>query len=186
MKKLITIILILAMALPAAAPADAYKSELGMTMNEFIMKYNSIPSALGSPYVPLKKEYNWSKMDDYNIAWFYPCSDESVKIMLLSKDEKAGKSLSAGLDMIKIYAYSDLLGLISVTKRCTGIFTPDFFGMSLAPYYITDIISYYYENGVEKSGYIAYRSIDTEEKYALSFFKYQGYYFQISLLEVVK
>ncbi|MBO7709347.1 MAG: hypothetical protein J6S83_02695 [Lachnospiraceae bacterium] len=169
MKKLITIILILALALPALALAD-YSSALDMTMEDFINKYNAVQAPLGSPYTALDKPNAWTKWEGYFVAWFTADKNEEAKILLYSKDPNCKQMLTAGLDEIHIYAgKTDFVPMISVANRCASVFAADIFGSSIAPFKVTSVISYYYENNAKEKRLIAYNTLDAEEKVSIAF-----------------
>ena len=181
MKKLITMILILALLLPAAALAD-YSSKLGMTMKEYIAKYNSVTAPLGSPYQKLDNPYQWTKFNDYNVAWFSPAKGSSVIILLLSKDP-IGNDLSCGLDMIQICTNNskDFIDLVSITERSGEPFADNLFGISIVDLRVGQLLRYYYDNGYKDSKGCAYWSINETTSTMLAFFEPEGwYYFQIS------
>lgn len=188
MKKLITIILILAMLLPAAALAESYSPALNMSMDDFIMKYNSVQAALNAPFVLLEKPYMWTQWNGYSVAWFHAEKDNKVTLLLMTKDPSAAQMLTSGLDRIEISVADDknLIPLIGVTNRCTGIFSYNIFGTPLSGMRISDIICYYYENNYREKGYSSYVSIDEDDKIALVLFYSNGYVFQIVPMEEVK
>jgi hypothetical protein len=162
MKKLITIILILALILPTAALADSYIPKLEIGISGFITKYNSLPAALNSPFLSLKEPYQWTEWGEYQVAWFYPTEDHHTTIALITADPR-GKALSSGLDMIQIFSASDWVQLLSVANRCSQLFSYEYMGMNLAPYCIADIVSYAYENNCLN----AYRQLDSENKFLI-------------------
>jgi hypothetical protein len=178
MKKLITIILILALILPTAALADSYIPKLEIGISGFITKYNSLPAALNSPFLALKEPYQWTEWGEYQVAWFYPTEDHHTTIVLITADPR-GRTLSSGLDMIQIFSASDWVQLLSVTNRCSQLFSNEYMGMNLAPYCIADIVSYAYENNCLN----AYRQLDSENKFLISYFRDGMDYFQISSAE---
>ena len=184
MKKLITIALILAMLLPAAALAESYEPLLGMTMDEFILKYNAVSAPLESPYVSLNKPFSWTKWEGFNVAWFYADKTKTVTILLLSKDPTNSVTTS-GLDEIQIFAKSDSawVPLIGVTNRCASLFSAQLFGTSMSPMYIGDTIAYYYENNCEEKGLTAMHSLDEDNSISIIFFHQDTYYFKISASE---
>ena len=182
MKRFLSLFLVLILCVSFAS-AEVYTPDLGMDMNTFIQKYNAIGSALGSSLVSLKDPYNWTKYDKYNVAWLQPDSKSGVTILLLSSDPANVKSTKAGLDSIQIFMDkdSDFLSLITIANRCTQIFSDDVFGSNFAPLYTSDVISFYYQNATG-SDYSAYRTIDVDQTYILSFFKsFNQYYFTITL-----
>ena len=102
--------------------------------------------------------------------------------MILSTDPKAGVGLDAGIDTIQLYMdnTADFLSFVTIAVRCSQIFSTEFFGSSLAPLAVADIMAYFYENSA--GSYYAYRSLDSDNVYALMFFKdHNSYYFQICL-----
>ena len=162
--------------------SSAYQPELGMDISTFMSKYNSLGSSLSSSLTALEKPYQWTSFEKYRVAWFNPDKKSSVKILLLSADPKAGLSLDSGVDIIQIYMENpaDFLSFVTIAIRCSQLFSTEFFGSSLAPLCVGDILSYFYENS--STSYSAYRSLDSDNVYALMFFIDQNsYYFQISL-----
>ena len=185
MKKLIAMLLILALALPAAAIAD-YSSRLCMTMEEYMAKYNSVTAPLGSPYQKLSIPYQWTKYNEYSVAWFQPAKDSSVIILLLSKDPSCTNNLSCGLDMVQICTNNskDFIDLVSITARSGEPLSSSLFGVSISDMRVGQLLRYYYDNGYKGSGSSAYWSIDEDNKIVLEFFEAEGwYYFQICTQE---
>ena len=188
MKKLITLILILALALPALALAE-YSPKLGMRLDEFINKYNAISAPLESPYKSINNPSSWTKYDIYDVAWFSPANNSSATILLLSADPGAGHVLSRGLDMVQIFIKNDadFVDLISITSRCAELFAPSFLGTSMGNLIITNLMKYYYENNYKKSGGYVYNALNEDNTIQLQFFKADGYYyFSICQAEVEK
>lgn len=182
MKRYFILICIFILCLPVAS-AEEYSPELSMDINSFILKYNAIGSSLDSSLVSLKGPYKWTEFDKYHVSWFSPDSKSGVTILLLSADPSNVRSTKAGLDSVQIFMEkdSDFLSFITIASRCTQIFSDDIFGANLAPLYISDLISYYYQNS-NGTDYSAYRTIDANQLYILSFFKtYNQYYFTITL-----
>lgn len=185
MKKLLTLFLILALLLPAAALAD-YTPELGMTISEFIQKYNAVQAPLGAPYMPLLAPFDYSYFKDYTVTWFSPTNDKNVTILLMSKDKDQTNALNAGLDAIQIYTSNSdsFVDLICITARCTDLFAANIFGMSIGELNITRVMRYYYENNLKAMDQISYIQINEEENKYIGFFCAAGdYYFQISPME---
>ena len=187
MKKLIAVILIMAMLLPAVALAD-YTPDLGMTIDEFILKYNSVQASLNSPYVSLDRPYQQNTWNGFRIAHFYADKDKKVTILLMTKDPGSSRITEAGLDEIQIFIPSDkdMVPLIGVTNRCAGLVSANIFGTSLSTMRTADTICYYYENNCKERGLTSYSGLDEEGKFALVFFFDTYYYFQISTVEAVK
>ena len=178
---ILSFLIVFSFSVSAFAGSDA--ADLGMDMNTFMQKYNAIGSSLSSSLVKLEKPYKWTTYNNYSVAWLKPDNKSGVTILLLSSESSIVRDTSYGLDMIQIFMDndSDFLSLITVTSRCVQVLSDPFFGYSMAPFYVSDLISYYYEN-VYASGGSAYRTIDTEEKYILTLFKSSNqYYFSISL-----
>ena len=185
MKKLIILFLILALAVPAAALAD-YSPFLGMTMSEYLAKYNSVPVSLSSPHIKLTSPYTWTDYENYKVAWFSPARDSSVIILLLSKDPDHIRTLDSGLDAIQICTdnNNDLIDLISITARTIEPFTVNLLGVSLGDIRVTQLIRYYYENGCKGTEQSAYQAIDEDENMFLILFMTGGWtIFQVSSKE---
>lgn len=180
MKKLIAVALILILLIPAAVLADSYIPKLETGISGFITKYNSLPAALGSPFLALDEPYKWSEWGGYQIAWFYPTEDHKVTILLATADPR-GKTLSSGLDFIQITSASDWVQLISVTNRCAQLFSYEYLGMNLAPYCIADVVSFAYENNCLN----AYRPLDSENKFLIYYIRDGSDNFQITTAEVI-
>ena len=184
MKKLIIITMIMVL-LPMIALAD-YSSKLGMTMNEYITKYNSISAPLDSPYQKLSSPYMWTPFNGYKVAWFKPAKQSSVVLLLLSKDPAGKNDLSCGLDMIQICADNskDFIDLIGITGRSGEPVSDNLFGTSISDMRVSQLLRYYYENGYKGTGKIAYWSINDDYSIVLAFFEADGWYtFQISSVE---
>lgn len=185
MKKLITVTMILVLLLPAAALAD-YSPALGMTMREYIDKYNAITAPLDSPYMKLSTPYSWTQFNQYQVAWFHPTKASSVIILLLSEDPNNTKNLDCGLDIVQICTENDkdMLDLICVTARGSEPFAGNLFGTSLGDLRITQLLRYYFENGYKGTDGIAYYTLDEDYKNAIEFFMTSGwYYFEICSME---
>lgn len=185
-RSVLSLVLVLLLLIPATTIAESsYTAKLGMTMDEFILKYNAVPATLGSPYKSLEKPAFWTDFNEYKVAWFYPESNTTVAILLLSADKTNTKSTKAGLDGIQIYSLSkdNWISLLCVTKRCAGIFGEELFGVSTTSFGIIEAINYYYENDLEKKGYTSYRALNADETIALSFGYSDGYYFSITSMD---
>lgn len=183
MKKLACILLCIAVMLTtaysfASAEKSTYSPALGLTMEQFISKYNAIGSSLTSPLIALDKPYYWSTYGDYNIAWYKADSKASTSILLYTKDTNNKKSTKSGLDMVQIYIEkeTDFLSLITVTLKCTEIFAQDLFGNSMAPYYLSSVIKYYYENCLN-TDLTAIHTIDADNTNMIQFYKSGNEYF---------
>ena len=195
MKKLTCILLCITIMLAttfsfalAEKEKKPYTPALGLTMDQFISKYNAIGSSLTSPLIALDKPYYWSTFGDYNIAWYKADSKASTSILLYTKDTDNKKSTKSGIDMIQIYIEkeSDFLSLITVAQKCAEIFAQDLFGNSMAPYYVGSVIEYYYENcyGTDMT---AIYGIDADNTNVLQFYKTGNeYFFAIAPYEDVK
>lgn len=190
MKKLMIVIIILTLIPLTMASAEDNSADLGMSMKDFIQKYNSIQAPLGSPYVQLNMNNaeKWVYFNGYWCACFYPENTHKIVMFLMTKDKSRKRDLNLGLDIIQLYAESDedLIALICLAMRVTTIFTTDLFGLSMSGFYVADVIKFFYENEVKEKKIYTYRQLDTETDYTLSMFYSYGYYFQISPLEVVK
>ena len=183
MRRLLCLFLVLlflpVVSLASSASPD-YEPSLKMNMSTFVTKYNALGSSLSSSLLPLEKPFQWSTYDKYRVAWFNTDKKSGVKILLLSADPKAGVGLEAGIDVIQIYMEkpADFLSFVTIAVRCSQLFSSELFGSSLAPLAVADIMSYYYENST--GSYYAYRSLDSENIYALMFFMdHDSYYFEI-------
>ena len=182
MKKLLAIILILALLAPALALAD-YSPALGMRKDDFILKYNAISAPLGSPYKRIETSYNLSANETYKFYWFTPASNSSVVLFLCTKETNSD---NYGIDMIQIGTQKkeDLIDLMSIAARCADLFSDDILGTKLSTMRVGDVIRYYYENGCKGTTMYAYSTLESNGKYLLAFFESGGwYYFQISTME---
>lgn len=187
MRKVITMLIIIAMILPTMALAENYTPKLGMTIEEYIIQYNAIQAPLGAPYVSLEKPYLWTTWNDSKVAWFRSDSKGTVTILMVTADPSGNRALTSGLDMIQIYSEKDdIIALLGVANRCSSIFAANILGNSFAPQYISSAMIYFYENNCKDKGILSYYTLDTDQKYAVSFFYSDGYYFQISAMEDVK
>ncbi len=183
MKRILSFFLIVMMLVPTVSFCEsAYTPVFGMTIVEFIAKYNAVPATLESPYKSLGSPSFWTDYNEYQVAWFYPEKTSSIALLLLSKDKSASKSTKLGLDEIQIVAFTDnqWMPLISITKRCASLFGEDLFGVSTSSFSIIEAITYYYENNCKEKGYSSWRALDAEGKYALTFFYSDAYYLTIS------
>lgn len=185
MKKLIALFVVLFIIPTAVIAESSYVSKLNMTMDEFILKYNAVPATLESPYKSLDKPAMWTDFNGYQVAWFYPEKSSTIALLLLTKDKAHSKSTQAGLDAIQIYSLSEgsWLPLISVTKRCAGLYGEELFNVSTASFGIIEAMNYYYENNLQEKGYTSYRSLNADETLALSFGYSDGYYFSITSMD---
>lgn len=167
---------------------SSYAPKLGMTMEEYILKYNAVPAPLGAPYKSLDQPAFWTNYEEYQVAWFYPEGASKVALLLMSTDTAYEKSTKLGLDIVQVFAMSPegWIPLLSITNRCTGIFVEDPLGLSTASILILDIVNYYYENTGENTDYIAYRALDVDETLALTFGYADGYYFMITSMDDVR
>ena len=187
MRKLITIIMILALFPPAAALAGDYTPALGMNMRDFILKYNAIEAPLGSPYVQLSTTVasDWTYFNYHWCAWLYPENTRRVAMILMTKDPFGGKDFVSGLDTVQLYAASaeDLIPLISLAIRCSRLFSAELLSVSTSSFCVADVIQYFFENNLKEQGMLAYKQLDAESDYCISLFYSDGYYFQISTQE---
>lgn len=184
LKKLIISIMIIALFLPAAALAEDYTPALGMTMVDFVMKYNSVQAAIESPYISLSGA-SWSLLGEYHIASFKADKNGDIIVMLITKDPSDMKSLSSGLDAIQIVStnMADMMPMICATNRCAKLFTYDLFGASLSSIAVMNVLEYYYENKCKERGLIAYNKLDEDKNIVLSFSRNDMEYFCISSME---
>ena len=186
MKKLFTMLLILALILPAAAPAESsYNPALGMTIPEFLTKYNAVPAPLASPFILVDKPYNASKWNGYRVYWYKFDQDHKIIVTLLSMDPSTELPEESGLDMIKIFTKgdSDMVPIFSTAVRIATLFSIDILGTSMAPLRVATVVSSYYENNCRARGIYSYASLDENQKYAVSFDHSDYYVFQISSAE---
>ncbi len=146
-------------------------------MDEFIIKYNAVPTALDAPYKPLDKPVLWTDFDEYHVAWFYPESSSAVALLLLSTDKENVKTTKAGLDAVEVYSLSkdSWIPLVCVTKRCSSIFSEEVFPLSLDSAGIINALTYYYENGLDEKRYTSY-SYFSDETVAISYGYFDGYF----------
>lgn len=185
MKKLLAIILILAL-LPVGALAEDYSPSLGMRMDEFLQQYNAISAPLGSPYEKIVNSYNFTESSDYRFSWFKPAKDSSVVLFLATKEKGA---VNYGIDMVQIGTTKseDFIDLIIIATRCADIFAFDLLGTKMSGMQISSALRYYYENGLKSTELMSYCGLDGDGKYAISFFRQNGwYYFQISTMEAIQ
>ena len=186
-RALILFLVILVLVPVLSRSESSYASQLGMTMDDFILKYNALPAPLEAPYNALTKPAFWSDYEEYQVAWFYPESTSKVAILLLSKDTTHEKSTDAGLDAIQVFALSNegWIPLLSISKRCADVFVNMDWAQSASSYLIMETVNYYYENLLEKTGYVSYRALNDDETLALSFGYADGYYFMITPMDEI-
>lgn len=181
MKKFFCLLLVL-MLFPVLALGDSYTPKLGMTMEQFINKYNSLGAPFNSSLMALQKPLIWTDYKNSKVGWCSPDKKTVTSILLVSADPKAfQKDVTAGLDEIQIYVLGSegILSLISVATRCASIFAPDLLGTSLAPMCITNVMKEYYENGISGND-LYYGQLNSETGLYLQFFVLNGdYYFKI-------
>lgn len=185
MKKLITLILILALLLPVSAGASG-SSALGMTLREFVTAYNNVQAPIGAPYAPLKDPYSWADFNGYKVAFFHPTLSTDIMLILMTTGTE---SMDSGLDKIQLFSSKSeqLIPLISVTARCVDLFSDDLFGSSLSAIPVTNCLRYFFESNAEKQGMSSYVSVDSDQKFALMLFRdSSGYTFQISTVRDVQ
>ena len=123
MKKLIAVILILAMILPAAALSD-YAPKMGITINGFIDAFKSVEDN------PVGVEFNdnmnsvkkWVIADEGSFAYLFPCKS-SVFLRLYSDDPDFDHNMEAGVDWVVVDTLDpyNLNQLTAVTIRCLQI-----------------------------------------------------------------
>lgn len=181
MKKTICLLLII-LFLPVCSFSESYSPGLGMTIADFIYKYNSAPAPIVSPYRSLKEPEKWFTFLDYSCTSYNPDTDFCVQITLMTKDTTQPNSASSGLDCIEISnVYNgDLVSLIAFAERCASFFTEELFGTSFSKLKITEAITYYYDNMLKRKKQMSYVSLDSDQLYALCFaYADSHYYFQI-------
>lgn len=176
MKKAIVIMLSV-LIIFSASIAEEYQPQLGLSMNDFIIKYNAIGSALGSPLVALKTQKQWTVFNDYNVAWFAPDSKKPIILVMMSKDP-AGKTLNAGLDRIQITmtSPSDFLSFLTVSDRCAQLFAQDILSVSTSQFCLYGTMEYYYESNSEGTDQYAYWQINQDPVRFCRFFMDNGQY----------
>lgn len=186
MKRFLCFLIVLVLLPILSFASSAYEPSLGMDISTFIAKYNSLGTSLASSLTALEKPYQWTNFNKYRVAWFNTDKNSGVKILFLSSDPKAGLGLDAGIDIIQIYMENpaDFLSFITIAIRCSQLFSNQFYGSTLAPFCVADIMSFFYENiGSQQS---VYRSLDSDDVYALMFFKdHNSYYFEICLRSIL-
>ena len=178
MKKFLALLILIALLVPASGLAE-YSPELGMTMNEFVQKYNSQGSSLESPLLALKNPYNWSESDTAQIAYYNVANDSDVYISLFTNDKSKTKDLASGLDYILITCPSlkDFLSFVTVSTKCIDVFSQELFtGYPMGPYFLTAAMKYYYENRGDSEDFSSFQSINSESGTAIEFAVYDGNY----------
>ena len=70
---------------------------------------------------------------------------------------------------ILIQKDEDFLDMISVTARCTDIFSAYYFNMSLGEYSITRLMRFLFESGYKETQGIAYLTINEDSHISLEF-----------------
>lgn len=179
MKKCLCIFLILFLLLPSASWAsEPYTPALGMTMDDFIMKYNALGAPFGSSLTGLTSPMFWTIQDGMNVAWFKTDNNTSTCIRLYTADPTFFiHSTAHGLDRIQIFINKpdDFLALISVGTRCVSLFAFDMFGTSMDSYFVGSILKHYYDNGPLSTDRFSYQQINSDQDYYLNFL-YDGTY----------
>lgn len=178
MKRFLVLLILIALLVPASGLAE-YSPDLGMTINEFIQKYNAQGSSLSSPLIALKTPYNWAKVDGANVAYFTVANGIDVYIGLFSYDPDKTRDLSGGLDYLFVGCQNpkDFLAFVTAGVKCTDVFAEDFYtGYSMAPHYVSSVMKYYYENQSSDENYVALQPIDSVSNRNLMFTSVNGGY----------
>ena len=178
MKRFLVLLILIALLVPASGLAE-YSPDLGMTMNEFIQKYNAHGSSLSSPLIALKIPSYWDKVDGANVAFFTVTNGTDVYIGLSSYDPGKTRDLSGGLDYLLVGCQNpkEFLAFVTVGIKCTEVFAEDFYtGYSMAPYYVSSVMKYYYENRSSDENYVAFQPIDSVSNRNLIFTSANGNY----------
>ena len=182
MKKLATTFLALLLIFSYAS-AEEYSPKLGMTMADFIQKFNALPAQLEAPYVALTEPSFWAAIGR-NAAWFQPDSSANTYIVLISDEPGRRHSLDVGLDKIQIYVKNSkqFVSLFCVAYRCAQLFASDVLGTSMAPFSLMNAVSYYHESNAKSKNLVAYSPLIVDDvSLVLSFYDgADGFYFQIS------
>lgn len=190
LKKLVIVFLIFTLIMPAVVSAADYTPALGMTMQEFVQKYNAVQAPLGAPYIQLNEYFadDWSYSNGYRCAWVYPETTKKAALIMMTKDPNNGMIFTSGLDMIQLYIApnEDFIPLISLAIRCASIFSEDILTISTASFCVADVIKYYYESNAKEKNYSAYKQLNAGSPYIISFCYSNGYYFQISFDDSIK
>jgi len=181
-KKCFALFMILALVLscPSAFSESSYQPKMNMTMDDFINQYNAIASPLGSPLKLIEKPYQWTLWDKYGVAWFGADSKSGVTILLESSDPQSSiQSTSCGLDRIQIYCdkKDDLLPLIAISCRCISLFSPKVFTLDTSYYFVSEILTLYYENNCQERNLSYQRQMEADGTMYVRFFHDSGYYY---------
>lgn len=146
MKKLLALLLVI-LLLPSVCLAEG----LGLTIGEYLDKYNAIQAPLESPYRALKKPDSIYFDGEYYHASFLPVADPDIRVTLLSNEYMTEELMrSCRLDCILIFSQdpTDLTALIAIASRCAEQFGSNVLGTNTATMYIGNLIRYYYENNI--------------------------------------
>lgn len=175
MKRFLSTILVLILTFSLAAAED-YTPALNMTIDEFMTRYNALGSALGSSLIALIKPDQWTKHNQYNVAWFSPDSKSGVIMLLLSADHNSGTRLDAGLDCVQVVLplQVDYLSFLTVSERCSRLFSEELLGVSMGPYFLINVLQNYYENNYEEKGWSSLHQLDVDGNFYMQFFKEQN------------
>ena len=123
MKRLITVILILALLLPAASWAE-YQSKLGITIAEFIDAFTSADNPLMIDFNENMRVKKWpSPSEEPTYAYLNPCRS-GLLLMVRSADPDFYKNMDAGIDQIIVRTTikAQLTDMIGIADRCLQIF----------------------------------------------------------------
>ena len=183
MRKLIAVVLAVLVLVPCVSfseisPAESsYSPDLNMTLSQFMNKYNSIGSALGSSLVSFSSDnYHFFDGSDYNSFVFSPDTISGVALCVQSKDFDTGNGINAGVDCVEIAMPNsiDFPSFLTIAKRCAQMFADDYFAESSAMINIYELIIKYYENHQNDSGFIISRQLNSVENFYLHFYMLSG------------
>lgn len=189
MKRILVMSLILVLlAGCVSVKADAetgYVPALGMTINEFVNKYNMIQTPLGAPYKKLPVNASMKTRGDYFCAVYSPVNKSGMEILAVTLEENK-KTADAGADAILLLCYkdSDILSFISTAKRITSMFSVEVFDINYSGLYIGELIADYYEYGAKENDQYYYIQLGGDSKYCAALYYYNGtYIFALTTLD---
>ena len=181
MKKLLACLLIvvsLTGCIPVMASDNAdYTPALGMTINEFVNKYNLIQSPLGAPYKRLPINANIVSRGIYTCAAFTPADKSGIEMLAVTLEENA-KTADAGADAVFLFCYkdSDWLSFIATAKRITSLFSMEMFGVNYAGLYVGMLTADFYETSAKEDDSFYYVQLGADSNYCAALYYYNGTY----------
>lgn len=179
MCRVFVVLLALILMLPSFSISET--GDLGMSIGDFITKYNAMASPLVSPVLPLKKADFTIPWDEYKVSGYTADKYSECMIYLYSKGTAGVWSDTRRLDFIRISSKPEYFNaLITIAGRCADLFVEDYFNMGLGKLTAMSVITYYYENNQKDDSYMSWNALN-EEKGIYLYYGYSDseYYFMI-------